>query len=353
MKKLIHIVGNRPQFVKLAVLYNHIAKHSNIIQEIIHTGQHYDYSMSDIFFEELSIPKPTYNFNIQASQNLFIGEATDKLEQYFASQKDSVVLVYGDTNTTMAAAIAAKRTNTKLIHFEAGVRTYENTMPEEINRIITDRLADVNYCCTSKNMDTMFAEGYNNAIPTDVILTGDLMLDAYNKIAAAKENITPEINYVACTVHRAANLSSKENLTNIIAALNEINKTMAVVMPVHPHTQKKINEYELVPTFTLLPALGYPTMKRLMLDAAYVITDSGGTSREAYFSKKKSLILMDTPFWPEILEVNCSINTNVTANNIVADFEKMKMLSPNFETAIFGDGKAADKILTHLKAYLQ
>ena len=352
MKKLIHIVGNRPQFVKLAVLYNHIEKHSDIVQEIIHTGHHYDYSMSDIFFEELAIPKPTHNFNIQATQNLFIGEATEKLEQYFASQKDSVVLVYGDTNTTMAAAIAAKRTNTKLIHFEAGVRTYENSMPEEINRIITDRLADVNYCCTQHNMNTMFAEGYYVSIPSNVILTGDLMLDAFNKIEPALQNVTSEKEYIACTVHRAANLSSKQNLTNIINALNEINKSIPVLMPVHPHTQRKIDEYEIVPTFTLLPALGYPNMKRLLLDAAYVITDSGGTSREAYFSKKKSLILMDTPFWSEILAENCSVNSIISDNNILADFEKMKSLHSNFETAIFGHGNAAENILTHLKAYL-
>jgi UDP-GlcNAc3NAcA epimerase len=353
LKTILHIVGNRPQFIKLAVLYNHIAAAGNIPQQIIHTGQHFSVNMSAIFFEELNIPEPTINFNIQAaSQNVFIANATDALEQYFTANKNCVAFVYGDTNTTLAAAIAAKRTNTKLIHFEAGVRTYDNSMPEEINRIITDRLADINYCCTQKNMDTLLAEGYGNSIPTEILLTGDLMLDAFNNITASNETITTEKNYIACTVHRAANLASKENLSIIINALNELHKTVPVLMPVHPHTAKKIAEYNLQPSFTILPPLGYPAMKKLIQDAAYVITDSGGTSREAYFCKKKSLILMDTPFWPEILEANCSMNTIVEANTIIQDFEAMQKLEADFEGAIFGNGKAAHNILTHLNAYL-
>jgi UDP-GlcNAc3NAcA epimerase len=351
LKTILHIVGNRPQFVKLAVLYNHIAQAGNIRQEIIHTGQHYSKNMSDLFFEELNIPEPTINFNIQAASNsLFIEEALNVLTKYFTEHTNAVVLVYGDTNTTAAAAMAAKATSTPLIHFEGGVRTYDNEMPEETNRVTTDKLADVNYCCTQKNVDTLLAEGENKQ--SEIILTGDLMLDAFNKIPASNQTITTHTNYIACTVHRAANLANKENLSNIINALNEINKTTPIVMPVHPHTEKKIAEYNLKPSFTLLPPLGYPAMKKLLQNAAYVITDSGGTSREAYFCKKKSLILMPIPFWPEILEANCSINTNIEAKTIIQDFEAMKKLDANFDTAIFGNGNAAQNILLHLNTFL-
>ncbi|MCY7292156.1 MAG: UDP-N-acetylglucosamine 2-epimerase, partial [Ferruginibacter sp.] len=149
MKTILHIVGNRPQFIKLAVLYNELAKHGGIKQKIIHTGQHFSYNMSVVFFDELNIPHPTINFNIQkASPYLFIGETANALYNYFLLQKNAIVFVYGDTNTTLAAAMAAKKCSLPLIHFEAGVRTYDNSMPEETNRILTDRLADVNYCCT-------------------------------------------------------------------------------------------------------------------------------------------------------------------------------------------------------------
>ncbi len=353
MRKIIHIVGNRPQFVKLAVLYSELAINKNIKQEIIHTGQHFSYDMSDLFFAELKIPAPTLNFNIQdSSANLFIGKATDALAKYFAANKNSVILVYGDTNTTLAAAIAAKRSSLPLIHFEAGVRTYDNSMPEEINRILTDRLADVNYCCTEQNMLTMEAEGYGKSIGSQVLYTGDLMLDAFKKINNAPKNIIELKDYIACTIHRSANLNNAENLASIINSLNELDKSNPVVMPMHPHTQKKISEYGLLPSFTVLPPLGYPSMKTLLANCNCVITDSGGTSREAYFSHKKSLIIMDKPFWPEIIEANCSKNSIINQNSIIKDFMALENLQPDFEGNIFGMGNASEKIHEHLISFL-
>jgi UDP-GlcNAc3NAcA epimerase len=353
LKTILHIVGNRPQFVKLAVLYDALSKDINIQQKIVHTGQHFSYEMSDIFFAELKIPQPTINFNIQnASPHLFIGEATDALHKYFLAEKDTVVFVYGDTNTTLAAAMAAKKALLPLIHFEAGVRTLDNSMPEEINRILTDRLANVNYCCTQHNLDIMLLEGYGKIITTEALLTGDLMLDAFMKIQASDKKIVEQNEYVVCTIHREANLSSKENLQQIFNALNKINNDIAVVMPVHPHTQKRIKEYGITANFTTLPPLGYPNMKQLLSKATYIITDSGGTSREAYFLKKKSLIVMDTPFWPEILEQNCSLNTKANETEITEKFNSLNSLQSNFDTHIFGDGNAAEKICAHLTNFI-
>lgn len=354
MRKILHIVGNRPQFIKLAVLYNALARDGSLQQQIIHTGQHFDYQMSDIFFEQLNIPLPTLNLNIQNnSANLFIATAAEGLQNYFSENKKSIVFVYGDTNSTLAAAMAAKRCNLPLVHFEAGVRTAELSMPEEINRVLTDRLSDINYCCTKNNLQTMINEGFGSAISSQVILSGDLMLDAFNKIAGARENVTKHKQYVACTIHRAATLSSKDAITNIINALNKINRIIPVVMPLHPHTKKKIAEYGVKPKFTQLSPLGYPAMKTFLANSTNIITDSGGVSREAYFSKKKSLIIMDKPFWPEIITQQCSLNCSPAEFLITEKFNDLHTLTPNFDTNIFGNGNAALIIQKHLSAYFK
>ena len=353
MKKILHIVGNRPQFIKLAVLYDELAKDENIVQKIIHTGQHYSANMSDNFFSELNIPTPDINFNIQnTSPHIFIGHAAEALYNYFVKEKDAVVLTYGDTNTTLAAAMAAKRCDLPLIHFEAGVRTYDNSMPEETNRILTDRLADVNYCCTQSNFDTMQSEGYGVTIKNKLLLTGDLMLDAFLKIKPSGNKLTEHKKYVVCTIHREANLVKKQNLTNIVLALNKIHETIPVVMPIHPHTKKKLAEYGLTPTFDLLEPLGYADMKTLLSVAEYVITDSGGTSREAYFLKKKSLVVMDNPFWPEIINAQCALQTSADIEAIQNNFFRLSTLQADFSSHLFGIGNAAENIRKHLTVYL-
>ena len=353
MKKILHIVGNRPQFIKLAVLYNELAKDKSFEQKIIHTGQHYSANMSDIFFNELNIPPPEINFGLQnGSPHIFIGTAAEQLSNYFFGDKDLAVFTYGDTNTTLAAAMAAKRCGLPLIHFEAGVRTYDNSMPEETNRILTDRLADVNYCCTQANFDTMQKEGYGTAIKSQLLQTGDLMLDAFLKIPSTSTKVTNHKKYIVCTIHRDANLISKQKLSNIVLALNKIHETTPVLLPLHPHTKKRMEEYGLTTDFTLLNPLGYADMKALLSGAEYIITDSGGTSREAYFLKKKSLVIMDQPFWQEIINANCSIQTAAETDAISNNFNLLPALKPDFTTNIFGDGNAAENIREHLTVYL-
>ena len=344
-------MGSRPQFIKLAVLYNELAGDKSFSQKIVHTGQHFSYNMSEIFFDQLNIPKPDINFNLhQSSPNLFIGEATDALQNYFLKNINSEVFLYGDTNTTVAGAIAARRCKLPLIHFEAGVRTADSSMPEEINRLITDRLATVNYCCTMKNFETMKAEGYEGIISSQLILTGDLMLDAFLKIKGSEKNIIEEKEYIACTIHREANLSNKNKFTAIVNALNKINNYLRVVMPVHPHTKKKMQEYNIEPSFKMLDPLGYPEMKTFLTNSSFVITDSGGSSREAYFLQKKSLIIMDKPFWPEIIETNCAMNTAANEELIIEGFQQLPSLKADFTTQIFGNGNAAKNIHQHLSA---
>lgn len=345
MKTILHIVGNRPQFIKLAVLYKELAIDESVLQRIIHTGQHFSIEMSDIFFKELKMPEPDITLNINnGSADTFIAEAAISLQGYLGSVNEAIAFVYGDTNTTLAAAFAARRTNTPLFHFEAGVRTGDNSMPEEINRVLTDRMADVNYCCTSHNYQTMLAEGYSSAINSRVVLSGDLMYDAFLKIPQAENKIVEDKNYIACTIHRVNNILSKENLSAIVEALNNIHKEMAVVMPVHPHTKKRMEEYGLQPAFKTITPLGYPEMKTLLGNSSYIITDSGGAAREAFFHRKKSVVVMDKPFWPEIINASCSLNSAPEAVLLQKAFNQLPSLTANFQAPIFGSGDAAEII---------
>jgi UDP-GlcNAc3NAcA epimerase len=341
LKTIVHIVGNRPQFIKLAVLHREIQKHA-LPQQIIHTGQHSDLAMSDIFFKELVIPDPDINLAIvQAHADMFIGEASVKLQQQLINIPDRVVFAYGDTNTTLAAALAARRTTTTLIHFEAGVRTGDNSMPEEINRVMTDRLADINYCCTQLNKKNLEREGHHGFLQNRILLTGDLMFDAFQLIEPGREKVAKEDQYIACTIHRAGNILSRDRLAAIIDGLNRIHRVVPVIMPLHPHTRKRIHEFGLHAEFTLLPPLGYPSMKNLLENSKYVITDSGGAAREAFFAGKKSIVVMERPFWPEIIEAGCAINVKPSAEAIFKAFENLPGLTGNFQTPIFGNGNAA------------
>ncbi len=350
---IIHFVGNRPQFIKLAVLYDAIRRLTSFNQVVVHTGQHSSALMSDIFFNQLTIPDPDFHFETEASNaDEFIGKTANRIESLLAERSDDCrVLVYGDTNSTLAAALAARRSGKQLLHFESGVRTADKSMPEEINRLLTDRLADVHYCCTQRNEANLIAEGYGKAIPAEVLWTGDLMLDAFMRIPMTENNVTSSEDYIACTIHRAGNITRRDHLTEIVAALNEIHKRMEVILPLHPHTRKRLEEFELQLNCTLIDPLGYPAMKRFLSDAAFVITDSGGACREAFFSGKKSLIIMEHPFWPEIVDAGAALYCGPDRSTILNHFSELDGLSFAEDKRIFGDGNAAEKIANHLKIF--
>lgn len=346
MKTIIHIVGNRPQFIKLAILHKEISGSSKLSQKIIHTGQHSSQEMSDVFFSELQIPKVDAKFQLEYHDNAdeFIAQVSTLIQQYFVSNANSIVFTYGDTNTTLAAAIAARRSGLPLFHFEAGIRTGDDRMPEELNRVITDRIASTNYCCTAKNYSTMLSEGFGSAIHSRIQLTGDLMYDAFLKTSFAAKNPVTEKNYVLTTIHRASNILNKSNLTTIIKQLNKIHKEIPVVMPLHPHTRKRMIEYGLQAEFIFLDPVGYPAMRTMLSDCTFVITDSGGLSREAFFCKKKSVIIMEKPFWPEIIEAGCSISSPTETKQLQEAFFKLSYLDSDFDTPLFGKGNAAKLI---------
>lgn len=345
---IIHIVGNRPQFIKLGLLHKAIAA-TGIEQQIIHTGQHSSNEMSGIFFGQLQIPEATHRLTIpEAEQSVFIMNMTKELVPILEGQKNAVVLVYGDTNTTLAGALAAKEARKPLYHFEGGVRTDDFSMPEELNRIQTDQIAQVNYCCTQLNLEQLHQESSGQWANRQAILTGDLMYDAFLHTGMATTSPVSSSNYIACTIHRAQHITDALHLRNIVAALNALHLQQEVIVPLHPHTAKRLAAFEIQPTFTIIPPLGYLEMKRFLTDAAYVITDSGGAAREAYFARKFSLVIMRRPFWPEIVSAGAALNCMPEEQAILQAFEQLPRLTGSFNDPIFGKGDAAQKICDHL-----
>ncbi|MBU4138641.1 MAG: UDP-N-acetylglucosamine 2-epimerase (non-hydrolyzing) [Euryarchaeota archaeon] len=303
--KIVSIVGARPQFIKCAPLSRELRKvHHEIL---VHTGQHYDHDMSDIFFEELNIPKPDYNLGIGSGSH---GEQTGKMlteiEKVLLKEKPDLVLVYGDTNSTLAGALAAVKLHIRVAHVEAGLRSFDRNMPEEINQVLTDHISDILFCPTQTAVDNLSKEG----ITQGVHLVGDVMLDAleYNKTVAEKKSKILEVlglkkdKYLVITIHRPSNTDSRENLNNIIKALREIGE--AVVFPVHPRTKKFLQEYGLdfPANVRLMDPLGYLDMLKLMAGARKILTDSGGIQKEAYMLGVPCVTLRENTEWVETLE---------------------------------------------------
>jgi len=249
--KITSIIGARPQFIKAAMVSKALARHAKFKEVIIHTGQHFASNMSDIFFDEMQIPAADYNLNINGlNHGAMTGQMLEGIEKILLHERPDFVLVYGDTNSTLAGALAAKKLHIKVAHIEAGLRSFNMQMPEEINRILTDRLSDILFCPTDKALENLNNEGFKN-LTCRVIKNGDVMLDAalyYASLSTDKSNIIKQLNlnqFVLTTIHRAENTDNINNLCEIIAALNEINKQIKVLLPLHPRTKAIINNMKI------------------------------------------------------------------------------------------------------------
>lgn len=354
--KIVTIVGARPQFIKAAVLSRAIQLHPHVTQILVHTGQHYDANMSDVFFEEMEIPRPDYFLGISGlSHGAMTGRMIEEVEKLLLELKPDYLVVFGDTNSTLAPAIAAKKIGIRTVHIEAGVRNYDEYMPEEINRYLVDRLSEINFCCSSLGEDNLKKEGFGTpAINSEVYNYGDVMYDAalfYEKKSAAVSGILDTLHlknreYIICTTHREANTNDPAALTEIIGALNVINETTPVVMPLHPRTRKKLADFGLTAHFTCIDPVGYYDMIQLVKGAKYVITDSGGVVREAYFFKRPSLVLMESPFWPELVDGGYCVNVAPKKEDMLRSFALLADTNKDYDSHIFGDGHAGEKIIS-------
>jgi UDP-GlcNAc3NAcA epimerase len=351
--KLITIVGARPQFIKAAAVSREIAKYPEIKELIVHTGQHFDANMSDIFFEEMSIPKPDYNLDINGlGHGAMTGQMLEKIEEVLLKEKPDWVLVYGDTNSTIAGALAAKKLHINVAHVEAGLRSFNMAMPEEINRILTDRISDILFCPTDAAIGNLKKEGYDH-IDTRIVKSGDVMQDAamfYAKIAKAPAFELPG-EFILATIHRAENTDDLNRLKSIFAAFGAIAKKTPVILPLHPRTANIIKREGLdTQNIKIMEPVGYLEMVYLLDRCKLVMTDSGGLQKEAFFFKKPCITLRDETEWVELVQHGFNTVVGADKHHILEAFENQQY-DLNFEIDLYGNGTASANIIKELVSY--
>ena len=347
MKKIITVVGARPQFIKAATLSRQF-KLLGIEEKIIHTGQHFDANMSEIFFDEMEIPKPAYQLDIHGvSHGAMTGRMLEGIEKILMTEKPDGVLVYGDTNSTLAGALAAAKLHIPVIHVEAGLRSFNMEMPEEINRILTDRISNALFCPTDTAVNNLMREGFDN-MPIQIIKNGDVMQDAamyYADKAQLKSDIIRKAGlnkFVLATIHRQENTDNPENLKDIIKGLNAIHKEIPVVVPMHPRTRNILAQNYQLPDFTIIDPVGYFDMIMLLKSCEMVITDSGGVQKEAFFFAKHCITLREQTEWVELVENGFNLLVGSDIDKLRDAFDLFRTKKSDFSINLYGNGKAAE-----------
>ena len=344
MKKIVTILGARPQFVKAAVLSRVISNHNDVEEVIVHTGQHYDANMSDIFFSEMEIPKPTYNLAINGlSHGAMTGQMLQKIEEVLMTEKPDAVAVFGDTNSTLAGALAAKKLHIKVIHIEAGLRSFNMKMPEEINRILTDRISDLLLCPTDSAIDNLVNEGFEN-MPSNIVKSGDIMKDAveyYSQFSQEKSTIISDLNlqkneFVLATIHRQENTDDLANLNSIFAGLETISKEKTVVLPLHPRTKAILKSNKLNFNIKIIDPVGYFDMLELLKNCNLVVTDSGGLQKEAFFNKKHCIIAREETEWIELVTNGFAKIVGSNTVKMIEAYTSFQNSQANFEVDLYG-----------------
>lgn len=351
MKRIFTIIGARPQFIKASVVSKAI-KESNTLSEILlHTGQHFDTNMSDVFFEQLGIPRPDVQLDIHGGNH---GEMTGRMlleiEKALLDYKPDMVMVYGDTNSTLAGALAAAKLHIPVVHVEAGLRSFNMKMPEEINRILTDQISDWLFCPTVTAVKNLTREGFSDK-PVKMIQVGDVMQDAallFAKSAIAPLAVLPE-EYVLATLHRAENTDDPQRLSAIVLALNELHKNVSpIVLPLHPRTRKLISQLGLQLNVKVIDPVGYFEMLWLLDHCQLVLTDSGGVQKEAFFFGKACVTMRDQTEWVELVEIGANelvgADTDIIIDTVKRNINR-KVSDPD---KLYGGGMASIKIIEQL-----
>jgi UDP-GlcNAc3NAcA epimerase len=350
--KILSIVGARPEFIQAASVSR--ALRSQHQEVLVHTGQHYDFLMSQTFFDELSLPTPDYNLEVgSGSHATQTGQMLARLEEVMQAERPHTVLVRGDTNSTLAGALAASKLCLPIVHVEAGERSFDRATPEEVNRLVADRLAQLHLCASHRAIDHLAAEG----IRESVHWTGDVMLDATTAnlpIALGRSQVLEELdlvpgNYALVTVHRATNTDDHEHLRQILDALNQVNEP--VIFPVHPRTCAALRglSFPFASHVKLVDPVGYLDMLVLERHARLIATDSGGVQREAYFLGVPCLTLREQTEWTETISVGWNVLVGADSKRILDQWFTFK--PPADRPAIFGDGHAGERIAGLLEGW--
>lgn len=344
--KIATIIGARPQFIKSATISRILRKHNEIDEIIIHTGQHYDKNMSEIFFNELKIPKPNYNLGVGSEIH---GKQTammlERIEKILLEENPDWVLTYGDTNSTIAGALSASKLYIKTAHIEAGLRSFNRAMPEEINRIATDHISDILFVPTQNAMNLLKKEGLSN----NSILVGDVMYDAilFNHKLANKKyklcDITNLKKFYLGTIHRPANTDNLKRLQEIFSAFSELD--YPIILPLHPRTRKIMGKIKYNENVKIIEPVSYLKMILLLENCKKVLTDSGGLQKEAYFLKKPCITLRDETEWIETLNDNWNFIVGADKDLIL---ERVKNREFGEQNDYFGNGNAAEKIINFI-----
>ncbi len=360
--KILTILGARPQFIKAAVVSRAIRSRDDVEEVIVHTGQHFDNNMSGVFFEQLEIPRPQHNLGISnLSHGAMTGRMLEQIEGVIQHEKPDWLLVYGDTNSTLAGALAAAKLHLPVAHVEAGLRSHNLKMPEEINRALTDRISSFLLCPTVAAVENLEKEGFPFATPSRRLQrienVGDVMFDAalyYGKLAIEMVNLEAfglnDKGYALCTLHRQENTDDRTRLREILMAIRKITETIPVVFPIHPRTRKKLHEHGLSLDISGLscPApLPYLEMQRLQIGARFILTDSGGVQKEAFFHRVPCITLREETEWVETVALGANQLVGSNTSMIMAAVNAVVPMG-NARQQPYGDGTAAQKICDSL-----
>ena len=355
--KVMTIIGARPQFVKSAVVSNSLIERG-IDEYLVHTGQHFDENMSKVFFDELNMREPNANLGISGgSHGKMTGQMLMEVEQLLIEKKPDWVLVFGDTNSTLAGSLAASKLNIQCAHVEAGLRSNNRIMPEEINRILTDHASDLLFSPTQVAFERLIGEGVD---PGKIVKTGDVMLDAaktFGAIAVAKSSIIKDLNliegkFALCTLHRAENVDDHKTLEWILEGLNELSKEILIVLPLHPRTRAKFVEYGLTekvsPKIRLIAPIGFLDILALQSQTSLIVTDSGGMQKEAFFQKKPCVTIRTETEWVELLHGGHNRLAKPLIDSILQKATDAISASLDWSVELYGDGHSSDKIVDSL-----
>lgn len=361
LKKIVTIVGARPQFIKAAVVSRVLQSVDWAEELIVHTGQHYDADMSDVFFNEMQIPQPRYNLEIgSGGHGAQTGKMMQAIEDVCLREKPDCVLVYGDTNSTLAGALVAAKLHIPVAHVEAGLRSFNRRMPEEINRICTDHVSDLLFAPTETARYNLVREGFSES---QISLSGDVMYDAakfYSDRAGTKylgELRLSTGDFVLATIHRAENTDSPERLESILSALSEIASKMVVILPLHPRTRKLLTTRDWQnpqpERLRMIAPVSYLQMVCLEQNCHMVATDSGGVQKEAYFFEKPCVTLRDETEWVELVSGGYNKLAGASKEAILAAYIDFSNKRPAFAGNLYGTGSAGEFIVNRLKSFFE